>query len=737
MHDEAVQCITNVIDYCLCTTLDPTKARIILCGDFNDLRLYCDHISRTTGLKQIVNFPTRGQNTLDLIFTNFCCDSSPSCLSPIGKSDHVSISWYPNSSGDSNFVRKRRVRKFTQSSFVSFQSYISSFDWLAFVRDMSDLEDAFSVLLKTLHSVFDHFFPLRTVRWRQSDKPWVTSSLKLLINARDSAFSKGQSAKYLRLRQEVISHIKLLKSKFFHDIAASKNQLKIWQSIRSFSGLCKAKISSLPSAESFNEFFSSVFQKDEVIEVFAPLFPVADIFSCVEVHSVLTSLRRKSCDPDDLPYWLFRCSSFSLSPALAFLFNRSINECYFPSILKKATVCPIPKVSRPTSVSDFRPISLLPILSKVLEKLVSHRFILPAIRQNMTTPQFAYISGPGSGTCSSLTLTYDRIISFLDSPGAVRMLSIDFSKAFDKILHSSIVSSAINFRLPVCIVKWIHSFLSCRFQRVCVHDTYSSWCTITSGVPQGSVLGPLLFCMVVDNLSCVSSNSICVKYADDLTILHFVRNVSDDHLQLEWDNITQWSSANCLPINASKSCVMDVVTKKSLSLSPIHDHLGEVVRNVNDLTLLGVRFCNNMKWNFQIETTVKKSSRKMFIFYNLLRAGCPPHLLVQAYLSYVRSVLLYCYPVFCNAPDYLIQKLVDVEKRVCRITSVKPQADLLTAAHFMCSRLFTSIECSSSHPLRIMFDERHKTRRNPLSLRPPRARTKRYSASFIKFARAK
>ena len=99
--------------------------------------------------------------------------------------------------------------------------------------------------------------------------------------------------------------MKLLKSKHFHDIAASKNQQKIWQSIRSFSGICKAKIASLPSAESFNEFFSSVFQKDEGMEVRAPLSPVTDNFSCVEVHGVLTSLRRKSCDPDDLPYWLF------------------------------------------------------------------------------------------------------------------------------------------------------------------------------------------------------------------------------------------------------------------------------------------------------------------------------------------------------------------------------------------------------------------------------------------------
>ncbi|MEL7308580.1 MAG: reverse transcriptase family protein, partial [Pseudomonadota bacterium] len=551
IHDDAIQCVTEVIDYCLTALLDPQRARIVVCGDFNDLRLYSDEISRVTNLTQIVNFPTRVNNTLDLIFTNFSQSHPPSCLAPIGKSDHVCVFWCP--SRNCSKVVKQRVRKFSKSSIISFHNFVDNVDWLSYVHDISNLDFAFSTLLCTLRYIFDMFFPLKTVRMRPDDKPWVRPSLKLLINARDRAFFKQQSSKYRRLRREVIAHIKDLKEQYFAQIARTKDPRKMWKSVRSFSG--QASFSSpLPSPEQFSDYFSSVFQHEQPVNEFPDILGsnVSDVFSVSEVFSLLSSLKRKSCGPDGLPYWVFRNSASSFSPVLTFLFNRSVCEAYVPLCLKKAYVTPVPKVPRAANVSDFRPISLLPIVSKVFEKLVSKHFILPCIRDRLTS-QFAYIPGPGSGTCCSLTYIYDRMLKFLDTSGAVRVLSIDFSKAFDKILHSSIVTSAQKFCLPPNIINWIKSFLSNRFQCVRVKGVFSSWSLIRSGVPQGSVLGPILFCMVVDSLSSVSPNSLCVKYADDITILHFVRCVSDDHLQSELDNVCDWSRVNKLCLNESKS----------------------------------------------------------------------------------------------------------------------------------------------------------------------------------------
>ena len=167
--------------------------------------------------------------------------------------------------------------------------------------------------------------------------------------------------------------------------------------------------------------------------------------------------------------------------------------------------------------------------------------------------QFAYVPLPGRGTTSALSLINNYILRFLDEgSGAVRVLSVDFSKAFDTLPHRTIIDSAIHFSLPRQAVEWIYSFLCDRRQRVNFQDSVSDWCSCVSGVPQGSIIGPLLFCLAIDSLSSVCANSAMIKYADDVTVLHFVRREEDDDLQCEMDNISAWSRSAGLSLNPTK-----------------------------------------------------------------------------------------------------------------------------------------------------------------------------------------
>ena len=739
-HEKAIECISDVTDFGFLRF--GTHMRVILCGDFNDLREHFDTISSLCRLTPLVDFPTRGTQCLDQIFTNFACDQTPTFLPPLGRSDHVVIVWQPSSYVHAPAV-KIKVRKFSRSNSAKFYAAVSSFDWLALIDDITELDEAADIFCKCLMNLFDAFFPQRTVRIRASEPKWMKVSLKVLIDERDRAYCNKQWAKYFRLREEVISHIRHLKKRYIDEAVALGKNDNIWRSLRAIGHFPKIKKSSTKiSVHEFNDYFASNFQSDP-ISILDSLSDVSDdapvpVLTVPEVFSFLRRVPNKSCGPDGIPSWVVRDCAHFLCPAITCLFNRSLKEGRVPLCFKMSNIVPVPKRDRPTDVSHFRPISMLPILSKLLEKIVCQKIIFPCVSNKIDLSQFAYIPRPGAGATSALVLAYHKIVEFLDvQSGAVRLLSADFSKAFEKLLHSNIIASCLKFHLPKFVLIWIADFLSFRKQRVCIEGDVSSWCNILSGVPQGSVLGPVLFCIAVDSLFPVCPNTFVVKYADDVTFLHFVRDSWEDQLQDEWDNLVRWSARVKLPLNYDKCAVLDIITKRNLLLSPIHLLNGSTLVNVSSLRFLGVIFCKDMKWNLHVQSIVSKACKRMYIIYNLRRSGCSSDLIFKTYIALIRSVLLFGYPCICNSPNYLLCKLLQVEKRVKKIIgSVENFPSLFEVADKMCDKLMFSILRSSNHPLRVMFRPSHnRSTRDHRSLRPPPAKTSRFSLSFIKFCR--
>ena len=738
--ERAISCITDVLDFGFIKF--GANLHILLCGDFNDLRHCFSDISRMTCLTPLVNFPTRGTSCLDQIFSNFATDHEPSSLPPVGLSDHCVILWQPASTRSFPSVKKVTTRKITRSKKAVFFRSVAEYDWLALVQDCSNLDEAASLFTSCLYTLYDICFPTRTVRMRSNEPSWMRPSLKVLMDDRDKAFFKRQWRKYFLLRKEVNAHIIHLKKKFIDASVSSKDSKKVWKALRCL-GRCP-KNSKSPSnnytAEDFNSFFASNFQRSgssctsnvNMTDSFSDPLPVS------EVLTFLKKVPNKSSGPDGLPPWVIRDCALVLCPAVTYLFNWSLQESSVPLCFKSANVIPIPKCSSPRYVSDFRPISLLPVLSKVLEKIVTVKFILPVISKRLSNTQFAYVSRPGSGPVSALVYMYHKIVQFLDSSsGAVRLLSVDFSKAFDKLLHSRIISSCTDFQLPLFVINWISNFLSFRQQRVLLDGCVSAWSAVSSGVPQGSVLGPVLFCMATDSLSHVCQNSAIIRYADDFSILHFVRSASEDHLQVEWDNIVSWSESVNLPLNFLKCRVMDFVTKKNLCLPHVSLRDGTFLNCVSSLSFLGVIFTSDMKWNSHVDMIVTRACQRLFILRNLRRSGCSLSLMLKCYYSFIRSVLLYGFPSFCNIPDCLLVKLKRVEKRALRIMGCDPQVSCIAdAADSICTKLFKSLVQNDDHLLRGIFSVRNsRFTRSSKFVRPPFAKTKRFSESFIRYGR--
>ena len=725
--------LENILDTALLKFGD--SLRLTVCGDFNGLRSSYPDIETMAGLSRTVHFPTRGMNVLDQVFVNFAQSDKATQLPPLSNSDHCIVWWKPSETSQPSFIR-RRVRNFSKSRVARFHQQVSMIDWLSLVDGISDLGDSVAIFQNSLFTIFDSCFPRRTVRLRLSDPVWSKPSLKMLIDDRDKAFHKKQWPKYYRLRREVATHIKYLKQNFIRNY--SSNPKDVWKTLRQVGGISRPDSSINFPVEDFNDYFASNFQPSGLaLPLELPSQPVPIKLTSDEIRKELLRLRKKSPGPDGLPFWVFRFSADALCEAICSLFNRSFYQCSFPPAFKFANIRPVPKVSQPLSVDSFRPISLLCLLSKLLERFMLRKAILPCIKQKLGTNQFAYISRPGAGTVSALVATNHRILEFLDkSSGCVRILSIDFSKAFEKIPHSTILKACYKFGLSLPCIKWISSFLSDRVQRVMIEDKASSWSSITSGVPQGSVIGPVLFCMAIDDLSSSCSNTSVIKYADDVSFLHFLKDPSDDNLQREWDNLIDWPHNSGLPINTKKCHVTNITTKKDFQLSPVIMSNGSPVEERQSFTFLGVIFSSDLKWNLHFDFLYKKAMRRIFIIRNLRRSGCPQKLMVRAYIAFIRSVLLYAFPCVCNAPKFLLDKICRVERRVVRIMGTEVTPSLLSAADETCRKLFASVASFPQHPLREMFitnNGRRSVRTNRV-LRKPFAKTKRFASSFIRYA---
>ena len=211
------------------------------------------------------------------------------------------------------------------------------------------------------------------------------------------------------------------------------------------------------------------------------------------------------------------------------------------------------------------------------------------------------------------------------------------------------------------------------------------------------------------------------------------------NLQDEWDNIVSWSLSTHLPLNTQKCCVLDFVTKRSLPLLPISLSPSDSLKQVDSLRFLGVRFSSSLKWNSHFDFIIKKACKRIYVVRNLRRSGVPSVFLWRSYVALIRSVLIYAYPCFCNAPQFLMNNLLRVERRVCRIINDDSVCNpsLLQACEASCDQLFNVILQTSSHPLRKLFRTcvaPRETRTVKTFLRPF-AKTKRFSSSFIKFCR--
>ena len=625
---------------------------LCICADFN--RLDISNLCASLDLTDIDSPPTLGNERLDrfLFSTAISQDQSISTAigPPIANSDHRSL--LCNLCYQFDFSRTTLVKVFDyRPMFVNrFLDKIRDIDW-SVIDDDNSVDDKCIFFHEQIVNCMKAF-PVFYVPMSPKDKPWITPFIKHLIQKRWDAFRRKDFVRYVELK--LLVKCKIIKAKT--DWANKfNNPGDLWQKVNYINS--RKNTTSLDNL--FNDYSCTKNLCDLINSVFCNNFSscnkitVNDIvsdcssFQNVDWNFVVTKSdvfdqliqlnAKKACGSDYVPTFVYKLCASDIAEPLARIYNYCIVNSYFPSLWKEAHVVPIPKCHNP-SVYDLRPISLLCVPSKVFEKLIFNS-TKQFFYSNLDSNQFGFREN--SSTACALIKLHNHITEYYDnlSVAGIQVVALDYSKAFDSLNHNVIIRRFVDCNFPLSFIHLMYSYLFSRSQRVRVKNCLSDSAVVTSGVPQGSILGPSIFTLVMADLCCVQTTTCIVKYADDVTlsipIFYSTNNVLD-----EINNVITWSDAVGLKLNNNKCKYLFISRSKNSAPVVIPEF-----DLCSSMKLLGVYFSNDLKWDLHFFNMFSTANRRAYAF-RVLKSNLSTSELLIVYNSLIVSVFDYCAPLF-------------------------------------------------------------------------------------------
>ena len=713
-------------------------------------------------LTQIVSQPTHGSSVLDCVYTNLRKYYSSPTVSPgLGLSHHSVVVCrplcIPSQKSTEVTITARDSRAPAKSSFVQ---ALQETNWTPLYM-LNKCQEQTELFYSTLTTLLDCHMPFRSKTKQDTDKPWITEDFKALIAKRQQAHKNGQTSVYKLYRNRVNRASKRLRASYYqkqvHNLK-NTNPRQWWRKTKSllgkdtssasaFQGILGDQYSNNMSSmvndiNSFLQSVSSDLQPLKPAPSTSEVIPVPSeyIISTLTVEKRLMDTKvNKAPGPDGIPNWILHDLAPLISGPVCSIFNASLREGMVPEIWRSANTTPIPKVNPPRNIkSDIRPISLTAILSKHLECIVGG-YILDSLQGKLDPRQFGGMKG--LSTTHALLDMLHHWHEIVHNGDEVRILFLDYSKAFDLVDHTILISKFEGLGVPKLLTNWLAGFLSDRRQRVKLGQEVSDWLTLKGGMPQGSWLGPLCFIVFISDLQL--DETPLHKYMDDTTVSESINCDQPSRMQEAGNSIVEWSNNNSTKLNTKKTKEMVISFKKHpVDIPPLTLNDSNIER-VTIFKLLGVLFNNKLGWEDNTNLLASKCASRLYYLKQLKRSGMRERELLVYYKAIVRPVVEYACPVWHpGLTQAQSEHIESIQKRALRIIypgcsyreALKASAleKLDHRRDEICRKTFHDIQ-QDDHKLNYLVPSAKSV---PYELRSvklpvPKIKNKRYCSSFV------
>lgn len=519
-------------------------------------------------------------------------------------------------------------------------------------------------------------------------QPWITSSLirciqkrdKLHLTTRNNPNDIELKDKYIKYRNMCRIILLNVREQYYSSKIKSniENKRKTWQIIKEAADKSSDKpITKLKEeqCESYNEYFNKIGSKlaqdtlnrlktTEAQLLRIPRSPKsfrhsASLFllpsDADEVRRVILSLKNYSAPGwDDIGTEFYKKMIKYIVHPITYIINLSLETGIFPEALKKGIIIPIHKSGNKNEIKNYRPITLLPVMSKILEKIVKIRLTKYIEKYNLISElQFGFQTN--KSTTHALEELTKYVTDNLDKGRHSIGIFLDMAKAFDTISIKLLLDKLENIGIRGTALNWFKTYLEGRKQVLRVKQTMSKELEVKYGVPQGSVLGPILFLLYVNELTELNINGKCVCFADDTVLLFSAETWNDVYLEANtgMNTIKRWLDANLLTLNTGKTKYLSfAISARSadpeMNYIKVHQCLDpnnpncpcEMLERVNAITYLGILVDNRLSWVKHVHCLAGRI-RKLMFFFKRVKNIMDENLRLTVYYALCQSVITY------------------------------------------------------------------------------------------------